>query len=260
MKFAFYKTDGTSELLETDTPIGLEKLQELVAGSIEGYRTVAGDFVYINEEGRLDNLPKNPFFGEDLRGNVVVTGGTDDEGNDIGLPDDYQLKTITAWPKEMFVKGNKFTVFFIGSSWGSTGRIEVTSKGFEYAGLPAFSEKGKRKEFVMRAADPSESLYFQGWDLPIKAECEIQQTDTGHTYGVIRMNSMLNLGGCSIETIKDFVDNRNINPFFIAKDRVNYIDGKGEGVLVYPNFPTSSKRIAERQSAQLKDGKFRIVV
>lgn len=250
MKYAYYKADGTSQLIERPDRLNLEELQKLVAGDIEAYQTTDGASVYINEEGRLNDLPKNPFFPEDLRGDVLVTGGVDDEGEDKSLPDDYQLRTLAVLPAQLFVEGNKFTIVWISESLPATVRGEIKMTGGKYHnGNPLFKVRGKRTPSAWRTSN-SELMIFEGWDLPFKNDQPNR----------ILMNALYNFSSPEKTELAKFIEEKQINPFFIQKDRINYINADGSEELLFPNQPPSSQRIADLQSAQLKDGKFRIVV
>jgi hypothetical protein len=81
IKATLYKTDGSQEPLEIDPKKSLETLQALVGGLIQiipiiplkeqrmGILTNAKDLV-INEEGRLLELPPNPFSFLVSRGSI----------------------------------------------------------------------------------------------------------------------------------------------------------------------------------------------
>lgn len=75
-----------------------------VGGLIEPIELSATLTLWLNEEGKIHGLPHNPFaqqlwdevFGSHtdyLVGDVVLTGGTDSDGNTIGLTED-QVRTI----------------------------------------------------------------------------------------------------------------------------------------------------------------------
>ena len=258
MKYALYNSNGTSEIIESALPIGLAKLQELVVGDIEAYTTTQGVHVYINEEGRLNDLPSNPFFPEDLRGNVVVTGGTDDEGNDKGLPEDYVLRTLASLPTQLFEDGRKFTIIWISDNWGATvvGEIKTCGRSSSIQENPLFKVRGKRTPSRWRAKN-SEIMIFEGWDLPFKEGSLMPRKSGGTT---IRMNAMYNLGGMPKEELAKFIEDKQINPYFMLKDHINFIHEDGETEeLLFPYSPPTNQRIADMQGAQLKDGKFRIV-
>jgi hypothetical protein len=259
MKYAYYKTDGTAEFIETQEPIKFEQLKELVGGWIEGYRTQHGELVYINEEGRLDDLPSNPFYFEDLRGNVVEYSHVDETGESIGFGDDYVLRTIPKLPQELFEKGNKFTIVWVSDSWGMTADSEIQTVGRGFNGKdekPVFKLRGKRKEVGWLSRNDS-IMVFRGWDLPIKNANTLQRTEGGH---LLRANAMYNLSGLPVDEMATYVRENQINPFFIPYDHVLHVAQDGTETLVYPHAPATSQRIADMQSAQLKDGVERIVM
>jgi hypothetical protein len=84
--------------------LSLETLQKSVGGWVQAIESDSGDITFwCNEEGKLTGLPVNPvatamwtrYFGETdvIVGNVVFTGGCDEEGETTTLlPDD--LKNI----------------------------------------------------------------------------------------------------------------------------------------------------------------------
>lgn len=96
MRYNYYKTDNTIETIESDKPLELKKLQELVGGHIEAVELRNGNTLFVNEEGFLQGLPQNPHFSESdvyvnlthsggrLLGNVIE-GKMDDEGEFIGV-------------------------------------------------------------------------------------------------------------------------------------------------------------------------------
>lgn len=84
----------------------LKTLQEGVGGYIQPVDYGNELTMWVNEEGKLTGLPLNPtgtlwwasIFPNHLdyiMGDVVFTGGTDDEGDTIGLTDE-QIETLTA--------------------------------------------------------------------------------------------------------------------------------------------------------------------
>lgn len=91
--------DGTTEVLDLEAPQGsLKVLQEAVGGWVEVVDLTEQVAIWCNEEGKIIGLPKNSFatelfqlqFGavDVINGNVVLTGGADDEGDTIGLTDE----------------------------------------------------------------------------------------------------------------------------------------------------------------------------
>lgn len=109
MKIAVIPADTAKPIEIRDVEeIGLDLLQQAVGGYIEltHYRADSLDgqertmSIYSNEEGKLDGLPRNAratmmgHHGHFLRvsdylvGDVVVTGGADDDGEDTGLTEE----------------------------------------------------------------------------------------------------------------------------------------------------------------------------
>jgi len=105
MKAVKVSTEGVLEVVEFDNSTCYEMLKAGVGGWIECVRLPAtGVEMWVNEEGKLDNLDQNPYgtalwadsYGptDVTVGNIVITGGNDDEGNTLGLSDekiDYLL-------------------------------------------------------------------------------------------------------------------------------------------------------------------------
>lgn len=92
-------TIGEVKILDL-TDKALEQLQEAVGGWVQAIDLSDEMSLWCNEEGKMNNLPHNPFgqafwemaYGRTdyIVGNVVLTGGVDDEGETIGLTD-YQI-------------------------------------------------------------------------------------------------------------------------------------------------------------------------
>ena len=95
-KYNYYKTDGTKEVIESEKILSLDKLHELVEGYIEGLRLANGNYIFLNEEGNLIPLPKNPHFTNKdiltaeidafggIKGNVIE-GKVDHNGDFVGV-------------------------------------------------------------------------------------------------------------------------------------------------------------------------------
>ena len=91
-------TDFTTEILDLETDI-LEKLQAAVGGLIQAVDLHDDLTLWCNEEGKLIGLTpniigthlyeKNFAVTDVIMGDIVFTGGTDDEGDNLALP--------TAW-------------------------------------------------------------------------------------------------------------------------------------------------------------------
>lgn len=88
----------------------------------------------------------------------------------------------------------------------------------------------------------SDTLLFAGWDVPVKTDMDVSRCFTG--------NACLNLWAPTIEELKDWIENKNLNPFFTAFDEVIYVKppkgdfiSQNEETLVYPERPTSHGQI-----------------
>jgi hypothetical protein len=92
----------------------LDALQAAVGGYIEAFPTRQGVTVFINEEGKLQELPVNRLamdivstwdeyrvLEQDyIAGNAVILGGTDRHGNTLNLSQrerTYVLNVVEAW-------------------------------------------------------------------------------------------------------------------------------------------------------------------
>ncbi len=85
-----YKPAGKPfELREIENT--LTGCQELVGGYIETVRPFSDALMVLNEEGLIRNLPSNPFFGYDFRGDWFFCGADGDEFTDV--PDGL----VNAW-------------------------------------------------------------------------------------------------------------------------------------------------------------------
>jgi len=90
-------TAGTHEVIED---ISLATLQAKVGGWVQAVDLDEVVTLWANEEGKLNGLPINDFatalwevvFGEGtdiIVGDIVLTGGTDEEGETLGLEEDF---------------------------------------------------------------------------------------------------------------------------------------------------------------------------
>lgn len=98
------KADNTFEYVKTAV---YNDLRKAVGGMIEAVRFGRNNyFCYINEEGKLLNLPVNNLvtslwydsgqiilLGDYIAGDAIFFGGVDEEGNDLDIPKDFH-KTI----------------------------------------------------------------------------------------------------------------------------------------------------------------------
>jgi len=94
------ETSGESRIIELDDT--LEQLQREVGGLIEAVTLPNGVTMWLNEEGKLQQLDHNKqaqfifdhTFGPGVDivvGNAVITGGADEEGQTLGLTDEQLL-------------------------------------------------------------------------------------------------------------------------------------------------------------------------
>jgi hypothetical protein len=106
-KFAVIKVDGSMDFHDVDP----EKEYDFLSGSVGGWiqsvslsNQLEGFDLYCNEEGKLNGLPVNwtatylweLSYGKTdvLVGDVVLTGGADDEGETLGLSQE-QMDRLT---------------------------------------------------------------------------------------------------------------------------------------------------------------------
>lgn len=97
MKCLIIETDGKRRIESLDT---LESLQAVVGGYIEGFDLAENANCYINEEGKIDNLPINELAtrlcherqaimpNDFIVGPMIVYGPVDEEtGEGMDIPD-----------------------------------------------------------------------------------------------------------------------------------------------------------------------------
>lgn len=96
--------DKNVEIVDLDAPEGsLKVLQKAVGGWIEAVDISDTLTMWCNEEGKLLGMPTNAFAtklsaeviqtNDWIAGDVVLTGGVDDEGDTVGLTEE-QLATF----------------------------------------------------------------------------------------------------------------------------------------------------------------------
>lgn len=101
-------TDGRINLLDI-TADSLDTLQTAVGGWVQAIDLATDLTMWCNEEGKLVGLPHNPYaqhmwdkaFGAQtdyIVGDIVLTGGADDEGYSNGLTDEQEaiIRNIVA--------------------------------------------------------------------------------------------------------------------------------------------------------------------
>lgn len=103
--------EGNASLIDlTADSNELLTLQMAVGGLIEAKTLEGGYTLYMNEEGKLDNLPINerateiwlanfPNFPDVILGDVVIAGGRDEEGEQLGLDADYANQLLELFAK-----------------------------------------------------------------------------------------------------------------------------------------------------------------
>jgi hypothetical protein len=94
-------TDFTTEILDIEED-SLKKLQGAVGGWVQAVDLRDDLTLWCNEEGKLIGLTPNVIgthlyeknFGvlDVIMGDIVFTGGTDDEGDNLSLPYPWQLQ------------------------------------------------------------------------------------------------------------------------------------------------------------------------
>lgn len=91
--------EGVAEVVDLDAPEGsLKVLQSAVGGWVEAIDLNDEVTMWVNEEGKLEGLPthapatrfyQTTFNTQDwIAGNIILTGGVDDEGDTLGLTDE----------------------------------------------------------------------------------------------------------------------------------------------------------------------------
>ena len=112
-KAVVIKADGTKSVVEFEHGDSYDTIRNAVEGWIEvvGLGSKNAD-LWLNEEGKLNGLPQNPtataLFGEEygtgydvIVGNVIITGGTDAEGETLGLTDE-QVELFTNYDRQVW--------------------------------------------------------------------------------------------------------------------------------------------------------------
>jgi hypothetical protein len=94
-------TPGSPEFVWRNLTANLKTLQTLVGGRIERVpvpETEEEASIYINEEGKLDNLPVSAIWWFEnkpydlLRGTIVICGSDDSDGSDADLTPELLAK------------------------------------------------------------------------------------------------------------------------------------------------------------------------
>ena len=108
MKIRALRVTTTGQVRDIDLGSNeLHTLQEAVGGFVEAVTLSERLTLWCNEEGKLIGLPPNPMAqkvwwahyptsNDTIVGDIVLSGGTDDDGNTISLTYD-ELLTIAAF-------------------------------------------------------------------------------------------------------------------------------------------------------------------
>lgn len=103
---------GSKSVVEFEIGQSYDVISRAVGGWIEcvNLRGLQVD-MWVNEEGKLNSLPENPtatalfmdeFGGGDfIVGNVLITGGVDEEGETVGLTDE-QIEVISNYDRRVW--------------------------------------------------------------------------------------------------------------------------------------------------------------
>ena len=103
-------TDGSKEVVEFEVGGSYDLLQQKVGGwfQVVALEQREAD-LWLNEEGKLNNLPRNPIATSLFRseygdydfivGDVVITGGVDDNGDTLGLTDEQVQEFLAYQPR-----------------------------------------------------------------------------------------------------------------------------------------------------------------
>ncbi|MFH0989863.1 MAG: hypothetical protein V1799_07600 [bacterium] len=112
-----------------------------------------------------------------------------------------------------------------------TSLSEIKVKEVLSEGLVVAVYRNKRTPLRMNLFAENDRLVFEGWDLPVSTDMK--------SFSTFRGNACLNLVG-DPEVIRDFIDNRNLNPRFSRKDIVLLIPGPdcGNEIPLYPEVET----------------------
>lgn len=98
------KTDNTHEVVEFEVGNSYNTLRDAVGGYIECVSINNEMDIWLNEEGKLNGLDLNiiatAFYqmryktSDFIVGNVIITGGADEEGDTLGLSDELLAELL----------------------------------------------------------------------------------------------------------------------------------------------------------------------
>jgi hypothetical protein len=107
------RTDGSKEVVEFDQDSSYNVISTAVGGLIEcvTLHDKEGVDMWVNERGKVEGLDQNPIatalwvdmydLTDVIVGDVIVTGGSDEEGFTLGLTDE-QVKTFMAYDRTIW--------------------------------------------------------------------------------------------------------------------------------------------------------------
>lgn len=113
MKALIIRTTGEVETVEFTEDTALVTLQEGVGGWVQAVDLSESLTLWVNEEGKLVDLPHNLFgqalwnerfsyYTDYIVGDIVLTGGTGAEGETLGLLDE-QVEALSATANHEFL-------------------------------------------------------------------------------------------------------------------------------------------------------------
>lgn len=108
-------TDGTKSVVEFEVGNSYNLIKNAVGGYIQVVPLhKANADLWVNEEGKLDNLPQNPIgtslwvdeYGHTdvIVGNIIITGGTDEMGDTLGLTPE-QVSKFMDYDRQLWTLG-----------------------------------------------------------------------------------------------------------------------------------------------------------
>ena len=107
------RTDGSKEVVEFDQDSSYNVISTAVGGLIEcvTLHDKEGVDMWVNERGKVEGLDQNPIatalwvdmydLTDVIVGDVIVTGGSDEEGFTLGLTDE-QVKVFMAYDRTIW--------------------------------------------------------------------------------------------------------------------------------------------------------------
>ncbi len=111
-KALIIRTHGAREIVEFEVGNSYDTIKNAVGGWIECVHLPSfGADLWVNEEGKLLGLPHNAFgsvlwakeYGHTdfISGDLIITGGADDEGETLGISDE-QLEGVLGYLDSLF--------------------------------------------------------------------------------------------------------------------------------------------------------------